>query len=115
METEMNFFGPVGNVTGEVKGDQTNVQYNYGSEQKQDLAVVTAEIKQLLEQFQRQGNSLEEAQRNVANQLVTQVRNDSNFLERLVRVGQSLGDTAAKASVTEVVKTVIQLALDLAL
>lgn len=86
---------------------------DYSSEQKQSLAEVAAEIEELLVQLQNQGASLKVAQQQVSEDLATQAQNNPTVMEKLVKWGQSLSDTAAKTTVTEAAKEVFKLALRL--
>jgi hypothetical protein len=88
-------------------------QHNYAPEQKQTLAEAAAEIQQLLTQLQSQGFSPEDAQQKAANDLATKAKDDPTVLGKLVKWGQSLGDTAAKTTVSEAAKEVVKLALKL--
>lgn len=82
--------------------------------QSQNLAQAAADIQQLLEQLQKNQNiDLEDAQHQVAKDLVAQAKSDSTFRTKLIKWGQSLGDTVVKTSVSEAVKGVIKLALAL--
>ena len=88
-------------------------QHNYAPEQKQTLAEAAAEIQQLLIQLQIQGYSPEEARQKTANDLATKAKDDPTTLGKLVKWGQSLGDAAAKTTVTEAAREVVKLALRL--
>jgi uncharacterized protein YjbI with pentapeptide repeats len=88
-------------------------QHNYAPEQKQTLAEAAAEIQQLLTQLQSQGCSPEKAQQQAANDLATKAKEDPTTLGKLVKWGQSLGDTAAQTTVSEAAKEVVKLALRL--
>jgi uncharacterized protein YjbI with pentapeptide repeats len=88
-------------------------QHNDAPEQKQTLAEAAAEIQQLLTQLQSQGCSPEEAQQQAANDLATKAKDNPTTLGKLVRWGQSLGDTAAQTTVSEAAKEVVKLALRL--
>jgi uncharacterized protein YjbI with pentapeptide repeats len=101
-----------GNYNERIKGNYVQGNY-YAPEQKQTLTEAAAEIQQLLAQLQSQGCSPEEAQRQAANDLATKAKNDSTTKEKLVKWGQSLGDTAAQTTVSEAAKEVVKLALRL--
>lgn len=88
-------------------------QHNYAPEQKPTLAKAAAEIQQLLTQLQSQGCSPEEAQQQAANDLATKAKDNPTTLGKLVKWGQSLGDTAAQTTVSEAAKEVVKLALRL--
>jgi hypothetical protein len=108
-KVNMSFHAPVAGVAGNVEGNQ-NI---YAPEQKQTLADAAAEIQQLLTQLQSQGCSPEEAQQQAANDLATKAKNDSTTKEKLVKWGQSLGNTAAQTTASEAAKEVVKLALRL--
>jgi chromosome segregation ATPase len=86
------------------------IQNNYSPEQKQSLPEAAAEIQQLLIQLQRTCNT-EDAQQQVAKDLVNKARSNTSFRSNLIKWGQSLGDTAAQTTVSEAVKGVIKLVL----
>ena len=108
-KVNMSFHAPVNGVAGNVEGNQ-NI---YAPEQKQTLAEAAAEIQQLLTQLQSQGCSQEEAQQQAANDLATKAKDNPTTLGKLVKWGQSLGDTAAQTTVSEAAKEVVKLALRL--
>jgi hypothetical protein len=85
--------------------------YDFSS--NQNLSEATTQIQQLLTQLQAQGYTQEDAQQQVAEELVTQAKNDPTVMDKLVKWGQSLGDAAAKTTVTEGAKAVVKLALRL--
>lgn len=84
-----------------IQGDSINMS--------QDLSQAAAQIQELLTQLQTQGSSPEEAQQQAATKLATDAQNDPTFKSKLVKWGQSLGDTATKTTVTEVVKLALRL------
>jgi hypothetical protein len=91
-----------------------NIQGNYIN-MSQDLSQAAADIQQLLTQLSKtQGYNQEDAQQEVANDLATQAQSNPTVKHKLVKWGQSLGDTAAKTTVSEAAKTVVKLALTLA-
>ena len=92
-------------VANYVQGDQINTS--------QDLSQAAAQIQQLLTQLQNQGASPDEAQQQAANNLARQAKNDPAVMGKLVKWGKSLGDAAAKTTVTEAVTAVVKLALRL--
>jgi uncharacterized protein YjbI with pentapeptide repeats len=108
-KVNMSFHAPVTGVAGNVEGNQ-NI---YAPEQKQTLAEAAAEIQQLLTQLQSQGFSPEDAQQKAANDLATKAKDNPTTLGKLVKWGQSLGDTAAQTTVSEAAKEVVKLALRL--
>jgi len=73
----------------------------------QDLTQAAAQIQDLLEQLQKQGKTVNIAQNRVAEDLANQAQNNPTVRDKLVKWGQSLGD----ATVTDVVKGVVKLAL----
>ncbi len=75
----------------------------------QDLSQAAAQIQELLTQLQTQGSSPEDAQKQAASKLATEAQNNPTFKSTLVKWGQSLGDTATKTTVTEVVKLALRL------
>jgi len=91
-------FTPHGTGMGGVYNDFSNTQ---------DLAQAAAQIQALLSQLQQQGQSPEAAQQQVADGLAKQAKKDPTTLGKLVMWGQKLGD----ATVTDVVKSVVKLAL----
>jgi hypothetical protein len=94
-------------------GKMVETQHNYAPEQKQTLPEAAAEIQQLLTQLQSQGYSPEDAQQQAAKDLATKAQESPTTLGKLVKWGQSLGDTAAKTTVSEAAKEVVKLALRL--
>ena len=75
----------------------------------QDLSQAAAQIQELLTQLQTKGYSPEDAQQQAASDLATEAQNNPTFKGKLVKWGQSLGDAAAKTTVTEVVKLALRL------
>lgn len=82
-----------------VKGNYINMN--------QDLAQAASDIEDLIEQLKKQGVTVDVAQEQVAHNIATQAQNNSTMKNGLVKWGQSLGD----ATVTEVVKGIVKLAL----
>ncbi|MFP5273701.1 pentapeptide repeat-containing protein [Coleofasciculus sp.] len=105
----------IGNAAGEAQAELKSIQHihNYAPEQKQTLAEAAAEIQQLLKKLETQGYSPEAAQQKVADDLAAKAKQDSTVKEKLVKWGQSLGDAAAKTTVTEAAKEALKLALRL--
>lgn len=112
MSGDRNIHMGSGNYNERIDGNYIQGNY-YAPEQKQTLAEAAAEIQQLLTQLQSQGCSPEDAQHRAANDLATKAKNDSTTKEKLVKWGQSLGDTAAQTTVSEAAKEVVKLALRL--
>jgi hypothetical protein len=79
----------------------------------QDLSQAAAQIQELLTQLQTQGSSPEDAQQQAASGLATEAQSDPKFKSKLVKWGQSLGDAAAKTTVSEAATAVVKLALSL--
>jgi hypothetical protein len=75
----------------------------------QDLSQTDVQIQELLTELQTQGYSPEDAQKQAASKLATEAQNNPTFKSTLVKWGQSLGDTATKTTVTEVVKLALRL------
>jgi hypothetical protein len=101
-----------GNYNESIAGNY--IQGNYIS-MSQDLSQAAAQIQQLLNQLKTtQKCSPEAAQQKVAEELATQSRSDPSVRYKLVKWGQSLGDAAAKTTVTEAATAVVKLALTLA-
>lgn len=108
--TSNNFYGSFnGNIASSNNGEQIFNQYNNGSIQKQTLAEVAAEIQQLLNQLEQ--TNPKDAQQQAAKNLVQKAQSNSTLRGNLIKWGQSLGDTAAKTTVSEAVKGVFKLAL----
>jgi hypothetical protein len=84
-----------------VIGDKFNLTPN------QNLAEAAAQIQALLQQLQQQGLTVDESQAQVAQDVADQAKSDPNVKEKLLKWGQSLGS----ATVTDVVKGVVKLAL----
>ncbi len=90
------------------------IQGNYIS-MSQDLSQAAAQIQQLLTQLRtQQGYSQEDAQQEVANDLASPAQSNPTVKDKLVKWGQSLGDAAAKTTVSEAATAVVKLALALA-
>lgn len=86
------------------------VQGNY-LDMGQDLIQAATQIQDLVEQLQKRGMTVDVAQEKVAQDMATQAQNNLAVKNKLVKWGQSLGDAAAKATVSDVVKGVVKLAL----
>jgi len=84
----------------------TYVQGNYIN-MNQDLAQAASEIEDLIEQLKKQGVTVDVAQDQVARDIATQAQDNSTIKNKLVKWGQSLGD----ATVSEVVKGIVKLAI----
>ncbi len=101
-----------GNYNESIAGNY--IQGNYIS-MSQDLSQAAAQIQQLLTQLRtQQGYSQEDAQQQVANDLASQAQSNPTVKDKLVKWGQSLGDAAAKTTVSEAATAVVKLALALA-
>jgi HEAT repeat protein len=73
----------------------------------QDLTQAAAQIQDLLEQLKQQGVTVDDAEQKVAQDMADQAKADPTAKEKLLKWGQSLGN----ATVTDVVKGVVKLAL----
>lgn len=104
------FSGDQGTTIGGTLNDySSNIDYS----SKQNLVEAASEIQQLLTQLQNQGYSQEQAQQQAAQDLAKKADNDPTVLGKLVKWGQSLGNTAANTTVTEAAKEVFKIALRL--
>lgn len=88
------------------------IQGNYNN-MSQDLSQAAAQIQELLTQLQTQGYSPEDAQQQTATDLATEAQSNPTLKGKLVKWGQSLGDAAAKTTVSEAATAVVKLALRL--
>lgn len=78
----------------------------------QDLSQADTKIQELLNQLeQTYGISSEDAQLQVAKDLVNQAKTNSRIKSNLINWGKYLGDNVAKATISKAVKGVIKLAL----
>lgn len=101
-----------GNYSESIAGNY--IQGNY-IRMSQDLSQAAAQIQQLLNQLQTtQQYSPEDAQQKVAEELATEAQINPSVRDKLVKWGQSLGDAAAKTTVSEAATAVVKLALTLA-
>lgn len=82
-----------------IQGDYINMS--------QDLTQAATQIQSLIEQLQKNGVTVDVAQEQVAKDMGTQAQNNLTMKNKLLRWGQSLGD----ATVTDVVKGVVKLAI----
>ncbi|MGB3787971.1 MAG: HEAT repeat domain-containing protein [Phormidesmis sp.] len=73
----------------------------------QDLTQAASQIQDLLEQLQKQGIACNVAQEQVANGMANQAHSNPTMKDKLVKWGQSVGD----ATVSDVVKEVVKLAI----
>jgi hypothetical protein len=104
------FSGDQGTTVGGTLNDySSNIDYS----SKQNLSEAASEIQQLLTQLQTQGYSQEQAQQQTAQDLAKKAENNPTVLGKLVKWGQSLGNTAANTTVTEAAKEVFKIALRL--
>jgi len=93
-----------GNYNELIKGDYLNMS--------QDLSQVNSKIQELLTNLEQiYGISLEDAQYQVAKDMVNQAQSNSRIKDNLISWRKYLGDSAAKTNVSEAVKGVIKLAL----
>jgi hypothetical protein len=87
-------------------GGGNYIQGNYIN-MSQDLTQAATQIQDLLNQLQKQGMSTDSVQEQVAHEIATEAKDNSQMKDKLVRWGQSLGD----ATVSDVVKGIVKLAL----
>jgi DNA-binding Xre family transcriptional regulator len=78
-----------------------------------NLTDADQQIQELLQQFEGQGISIENAKQQAASALAKQAEANPTVMGKLVKWGQSLADTAGKTTVSEAVKGVIKLALQM--
>ena len=109
IKNQQNIQAPVyGGVAGNVEGNQNN----FVPESRQNLAEFASEVQQLLNQLQQiQSLSLQDAQCQIAKDIVVKANNDATWKSQLIQWGQSMGDLATKTTVSEAVKGVIKIAL----
>lgn len=74
-----------------------NHQHNDALEQNRVFVELADEIHQRLTQLEREGFSLEAAQQEVANLLAPEAKNNPTFKNKLMKLGQFLGGTAASS------------------
>jgi uncharacterized protein YjbI with pentapeptide repeats len=87
-----------------VEGDYINMSQNWTQ--------ATSSIEDLVNQrVQQQGVTVNVAQQQVANDLATQAQENPTVMGKLVKWGQSLANDAAKATVGDVAKGTVKLAL----
>jgi hypothetical protein len=90
---------------------ETNHGFVQNINVSEDLTSVAAQIQSSIDHLQQQqGKSPEDAQAKVAQDIATQAQNDPIAKEKLIKWGQSIGT----ATVTEVVKGAVKLAIRLA-
>jgi hypothetical protein len=75
-----------------------------------DLSQATVQLQELLTQLQAQGDSPEEAQQRVANELATQAQTNPKVRKKLSKWRKSLGDAATTTHVSEAATAVVQFA-----
>ena len=112
-ESKIDQSGNFGVGVNEGEINTKKVAGNINEAQQKNLVDTAAEIQELLNQLQIQGYSQEQAQQQVAQDLALKADNDPTVLGKLVKWGQSLGDSAAKTTVSEAAKEVFKLALRL--
>jgi transcriptional regulator with XRE-family HTH domain len=78
-----------------------------------NLTDADQQIQEVLQQFEVQGVSIEDAKQQAASTLAKQAEANPTVMGKLVKWGQSLADTAGKTTVSEAVKGVIKLALQM--
>ncbi len=84
----------------------TYIQGDYIS-MSQDLACAATQIQDLIEQLQRRGVAVGDAQDQVAQDMATQAQTNPTMQDKLLKWGQSLGD----ATVSDMVKEAVKLAI----
>jgi uncharacterized protein YjbI with pentapeptide repeats len=95
-----------GNDSRYIENNATYVERDYIN-MSQDLTKAASQIQDLIEQLQKRGVTVDVAQTQVAENIATQAKNDSTMKVKLAKWGQSLGD----ATVSDVVKSVVKLAI----
>ncbi|MCV3216097.1 pentapeptide repeat-containing protein [Plectonema radiosum NIES-515] len=95
-----------GNNSRYIENNGSYVERDYIN-MSQDLTKAASQIQDLIEQLQKRGVTVDVAQTQVAENIATQAKNDSTMKEKLAKWGQSLGD----ATVSDVVKSVVKLAI----
>lgn len=91
----------------------TYIENNNGFVQinmSEDLVSVATQIQSSIDRLQQQGKSPTEAQEKVAQDIATQAQKDPTAKEKLIKLGESIGT----ATVTDVVKGAVKLAIRLA-
>jgi hypothetical protein len=91
----------------------TYIETNNGFVQinmREDLNSVAAQIQSSINRLQKEGKSSEEAEEKVAQDIAIQAQNDPTTKEKLKKWGESIGT----ATVTDVVKGAVKLAIRLA-
>jgi transcriptional regulator with XRE-family HTH domain len=78
-----------------------------------NLTDAAQQIQELLQQLEEQGISIENAKQQAASDLAKQAEANPTFRGKLVKWGQSLADTAGKTTVSEAVKGVIKLGVQI--
>lgn len=78
-----------------------------------NLSDAAQQIQELLQQLEGQGVSIEDAKQQAASDLAKQAEANPTIMEKLVKWGQSLADTAGKTTVSEAAKGVVKLALQM--
>ena len=73
----------------------------------QDLSQAASQIQKLLEQLKNQGVSTNIAQEKIANNIAKQAQNNPNIKAKLIKWGQSLGNS----TVSDVIKGIVKLAI----
>ncbi len=78
-----------------------------------NLTDAAQQIQELLQQLEEQGVSIENAKQQAASDLAKQAETNPTVMGKLVKWGQSLADTAGKTTVSEAVKGVIKIGLQM--
>jgi hypothetical protein len=82
------------------------IQGNY-IEMSQDLTDAAADIQRLIEQLQKSGSTVNDAQEQVAKDMKAQAQNNPTIRKKLMQWGQSIGES----TITDVVKGTIKIAI----
>lgn len=102
-----NEFGQV-NAENFVQGDFIRIDGNsINLDMSHDLTQASPQIEKSIEQLQAQGKTIALAKNQVASSIVSQAQNNPTRKEQLLKWGQSIGD----ATVSDVVKSVVKLAI----
>ncbi|WP_019500589.1 pentapeptide repeat-containing protein [Pseudanabaena sp. PCC 6802] len=77
----------------------------------QNLTQAAAQIQDLLNQLHNSGVPIDVASTQIAQDLALQVESNPSIRDKLLKWGQSLGDAAISATISDVVKGVVKLAI----
>lgn len=95
-DTQMNFYGSVGNVANTVTGDQKTVQHNYAPEQ--NITQVALEVKKLILQIEQTypDNASLTREKFIEKKALQVIRDNTSLKERILRALKSGGIEAIK-------------------